>query len=245
MKEIDFLPKWYKSGRKQELGYRTQYVALGGLFVIMVVWSFISAHTVSKIEAETAYLATNQATSDNVLQEFASIKNELTQLQKKVTLINKVDSKINVADVLAELSFLISEKIVISKVEFTAEQIKSEKDQKSRGIRNAKKGVKLVQLLGDVRFKIMISGVAPDAGEVAKLICKLEDSPYFSLVYPSFSRNAPLKNGTKITKALAAKNKSGSAAGEISPVSEFEIVCYLANYKQDEASFAKETVKNK
>jgi len=52
------------------------------------------------------------------------------------------------------------------------------------------------------------------------LICRLEDSPYFQLVYPSFSRNRNIKTGTNL-------------AGENYPASEFEISCYLANYRQE------------
>jgi len=51
------------------------------------------------------------------------------------------------------------------------------------------------------------------------LICKLDDSPYFCQVVPSFSRNKKMKVGTGL-------------AGENFQVSEFEISCYLANYRE-------------
>jgi len=66
----------------------------------------------------------------------------------------------------------------------------------------------------------VISGVAADASNVAELLCRLEDSPYFQLVYPSFSRNRNIKTGTNL-------------AGENYQASEFEISCYLANYRQE------------
>jgi len=63
----------------------------------------------------------------------------------------------------------------------------------------------------------VISGVAAGAGDIAELIGKLEESPYFCLVSPSFSQNRKMKVGT----------------GENFQVSEFEISCYLANYREN------------
>jgi hypothetical protein len=36
MKEIDFLPEWYRDGKRRESHYRTQYLAIGCLFAVMV-----------------------------------------------------------------------------------------------------------------------------------------------------------------------------------------------------------------
>jgi len=72
--------------------------------------------------------------------------------------------------------------------------------------------------LGNVRFKVVIKGIALNASDVAELICRLEDSPYFCQVVPSFSRNI--------------KTKTGSGPDAMSnQVSEFEISCYLSNYE--------------
>ena len=96
------------------------------------------------------------------------------------------------------------------------------------------------KLPGDVRFKVEISGIAADAGDVAELICKLEDSPYFCQVYPSFSRNSRIKAGT----VPWLGSDSSYTADDSYQISEFEIGCYLANYRQEQTYFAKE-VQNK
>ena len=226
MKEIDFLPEWYKSGRRQQISYRAQYAALGGIFVVIMVWNFIATHSISKATAELALGAERQAEAKNVSREFAGIKSQVTQLQEKAKSIEEIDSKIDVANVLAELSFLIDEKIVLGKVEFGAERFADIQKSKANAgstvrVARAKFGGKGAQLLGDVRFKIMISGVAADASDVAELICRLEDSPYFCQVIPSFSRSKKIKVGM-------------SSAREDLQVTEFEISCYLANYRQEE-----------
>ena len=232
MKEIDLLPKWYKSGRRRQINVRRQYIALGGIFVVMMVWNFIATHSISKATAELAADAAKQAEAESASQEFAKIKNEVIQLQKMAKSTEEINSKIDVVNVLAEISFLIGEKIVLSKVEFIAERFVDKQENKVNAgsavrVARAGSGNREALLLGDVRFKVTISGVAADASDVAKLICKLEDSPYFCLVYPSFSRNTEVKVGTS-----PSLHSRAGLAEENYQASEFEIGCYLANYKE-------------
>ena len=224
MKEIDFLPTWYKSGRRRQIGYRTQYAGLGGILAVMLVWNFIAVHSLSKTKAEIADMEIKSAVVKNTAQEFARIKNEAVQLQEKAKTIEKIDSKIDIANVLAEISFLVDKKIVLSKVEFIAEKFEDGQKKKSGGSFTGKG----VPPLGNVRFKVVINGVASDASDVATLICSLEDSPYFCQVIPSFTRNKEMKTTV-------------DAGGDKIQVSEFEISCNLANYRQEVPSFAEGT----
>lgn len=222
MKEIDLLPEWYKSGRRRQVGYRTQYVALSGIFILMLVWNFITSHSISKAEAQLAHAESKQAVLDT--KEFEKLKNQIAPLQKKTNVLDEIDSKIDVASVLAELSFLIDKKIVLRKLSFNAEMFTDNKSRKANyasavRVAGGNSARNKSPFLGDVRFKMVINGIASDAGDVAELVCKLEDSPYFCLVYPSFSRNAEIKTPNKST-------------AETFQVSEFEIGCYLANYRQ-------------
>jgi hypothetical protein len=227
VKEIDFLPEWYKSGRKREVGYRTQIIGLGGVLVIMIVWNVVTAHSISKDRAIVKRNIAMQAEAKTVSLEFAKIKSETAGWRKKLKSMEEMDSKIDVPAVLAEMSYLIDDNIVLSQVEFDAERFDDEQQAKaSRQTANVIRvaGGSLLGRgkppLGDVRFKVLIKGVAADASNIAELICRLEGSPYFCLVYPSFSRNRKMKVGPE-------KNL---------PVSEFEISCYLANYQEKQKS---------
>ncbi len=98
-------------------------------------------------------------------------------MQKKVESTEQIDSRIDVASVLAEMSFLIEEAIVLSKVEFVAEKFPDkQQDKASAGTSAVVRAVRITadkkrQLpLGHVRFKVVIAGVAADAGNVAALI---------------------------------------------------------------------------
>lgn len=221
MKEIDFLPEWYKSGRQRQVSYRTQLIGLSGLLVIMIAWNFITTHSISKAEAQVEQKKVMQAQAANVSLEFAGIKSEVTKFQKKVKSMQELDSKIDIAGVLAEMSFLIDDNIVLSQVEFDAERFVGKKQVNASpyaaNVARVAVGSNVDKEklpLGDVRFKVVLRGVAADASDIAALICRLEESPYFCQVYPSFSRNRKMKAGTE----------------QEFQVSEFEVSCYLANY---------------
>ncbi len=247
MKEIDFLPEWYKSGRRRQISYRTQYFILGGIFVVMMVWNFVTSYSISKAKGQVVQMATEQTQAEKVSAKLAELKNEMNTFHKREGLVERIDSRINVASVLAEISYLVDEKIVLSKVELISEKFVDRQGKKSS--RQTAGVVRAVQSdfvakhelpIGDVRFKVLIAGVAADAGDVAALICKLENSPYFCQVVLSFSRNTDIeaKNSgtlhlrTDHTPELSnARRDDRKSEGNIQ-VSNFEINCYLANYRE-------------
>jgi Tfp pilus assembly protein PilN len=246
MKEIDFLPDWYKESRRRQLSLRRQYIALGVVFVMMIAWNMIATHMISKAAVELTQTEAERAKAEDMSLEFAKIKEQITELEKKAEFIEQVDSNINVANILAEMSYLIDEKIVLSKVQFIAEKFidKEKNKSKTSAVRvvgqNSRQNRGLP--VGDVCFKIVVSGIASDASDVADLICSLEDSPYFMQVYPSYSRNIKVRTTASPdgwTGAGPTPSGSGSdtdvsekttAKAEINfQASEFEISCYLAN----------------
>ena len=248
MKEIDFLPEWYKSGRRRQVSYRAQYIAISGVFVVMVVWSFIATHSISKARAQYAQMATNQAQAEKVSAKLAELQNEISVLRQNADSIEEIDSRIDVAGVLAELSFLIDEKIVLRKAEFIAERFVDEDDVKSSPaavvrVVQANSSNKKELPLGNVRFKVVIAGVAADASDVATLMCKLEDSPYFCQIVLAFSRGdteigiegtSSSFNDTDNAGGIVENNDSVNKSGARRKIqiNEFEINCYLANYRE-------------
>ncbi|UCF43192.1 MAG: hypothetical protein JSV99_11540 [Planctomycetota bacterium] len=232
MKEIDFLPSWYKSGRRQQISYRTQYIALGAIFVAMMLCNLVATVSISRATKELAQGQLKAASAQDISQEFTLVKNAVTELEKKVGILERIDSKIDVASVLGELSFLIDKKIVLSKVELVAEKLGDwAPEQPGSGSVIKAVGSNFVGKkrapLGNVRFKVVLSGVAADASEVAELTCRLEESAYFRHVYPSFSRSVMIEPGS-------------NTIGERLQVTEFEISCHLANYQQAAVVLAKE-----
>jgi Tfp pilus assembly protein PilN len=242
MKDIDFLPEWYKSGRRRQISYRTQCYVLGGIFVVMIVWNFVTSYSTSKANAQVLDMTTRQKQVEKVSAKLIELKKEMSLYHKRESLVEKIDPKIDIASVLAELSYLVDERIVLSNIELISEKIaEDEPSQQANAVIRAVQSnfnTNMDLHLGNVRFKVLLAGVAGDAGDVAGLICKLENSPYFSQVVLSFSKNTDLKkesvnypnDQTTPVSTTDLKGDSGSE-GKIQ-VSKFQISCYLANYQE-------------
>jgi hypothetical protein len=237
MKEIDFLPRWYEESRQRQINMRRQYIALGIIFGIMMTFNAVATNSISKATVELARNEQKRVQAENISLEFAKIKNQVSELQKKARYIDRIDSKINVASVLAEMSYLIDERVVLQDVEFVAEKFVGQQRVKSKAssaVRVAKTGSKDYHKLplGDAKFKIVISGIAADAADVAELVCELEDSPYFRQVYPSFSKNTKIRIPANTSKDSSDSDIARAESETELQVTEFEISCYLANYNQ-------------
>jgi Tfp pilus assembly protein PilN len=221
MKEIDLLPEWYKTSRKRYSRFYAQYAAVGLIFTIMAGWSIFAGGSVRKAEAELVQLELQKAAIENEVKEYSELSGQVEQLRQKAVLIQKVDSRIDLPSVLAEMSFLIDEKILINKLSLTAEKIDKIKGKKTtsenRMIQFSQTGQE--SLLGNVRFVVTMSGVAADASEVANLICRLEDSPYFCQVVPLYTEEKKTKDGNVFT-------------GDQLHDTEFAIGCYIDNYRE-------------
>ncbi len=249
MKDIDFLPEWYKSGIRREVSYRTQYMALGGIFLVMAVWSLATSHSISKARAEFGNMAPMREKAESVSADLVVLEGQFRSLHKRFASMEEIDSRIDVASVLAEMSFLIEKEIVLRKVEFIAEKFQDEEKEKAsartgavvRAVR-VKNHQKQQLHLGNVRFKVVIAGVAANASDVANLILKLEESPYFFQIVPSFSKSTKLEvegepSPEAATDAVGRTLETRSElsdAGKSLQATEFEINCYLANYRTEQ-----------
>ena len=242
MKDIDFLPEWYRSGRRRQVAYRTQYIALVGVMVVMAVWNFATGHSVSRAEAEVAQMAAEQTQVEGASQEFMNLQDEIRQIQKKANTLEMIDSRVDVAAVLGELSYLIDERVVLGKVDLISEQFADDGKDKQQPARSGlvraasgKGNAASSGFVGEVRFKVIISGVAASSGDVMLLVSRLEESTYFFHVELSFSRDSVLRIGGSTDKMSNMQMKKASNSGAIEPdksikVNDFEIRCYLANY---------------
>jgi hypothetical protein len=212
MKEIEFLPDWYRRACRRQMRYRLQYAVILCMFMAMAGWSFFTAKSVSNAQAKVHQQLLSSA-QRQALDECADIQMKLSELGKQAVMLNKLDSKLIVSDVLAELSYLVDSRIILTQIDVQAEGFDNDAQSPATGsglVRASKSGAGMQFSSGDVRFKLILQGMACEASDIARLICKLEDSPYFCQVIPGFSRTAKVKERQ---------------------VSEFEIGCYIANYK--------------
>lgn len=209
MKEIDFLPSWYKKNRRQISGYKWQYGVIIGCFAFMVCWSFISGKVVSSSSAIDQHQGKAES---NTLLEYEKYKVELEKLNKQKNTIDKCLTKMSVANIIAELSHIVGDNVVLSRVEINAKEFESKnKNYRSSSVIRSSNRDDKTEYENNVIYTIILKGVSTDNNSAAQLICDLEDSSYFSKVILGYSKN------------IQQKNKQ---------MSEFEISCYLANFKE-------------
>lgn len=241
MKEIDFLPEWYKESRRRQVHMRRQYAALALIFLGMMTYNVTVTHKTAQATAELARFEDERVRAETMLSEFNLTAKALSDVQTRADLINRIDSKIDVAALLAEMSHVIADTVVLSRVECISQPLPGQSQDGAlggSGVRTADQGTSAANrvLLGDTRFKIILAGVAATPADVAALVCRLDDSVYFREVYPSYSRNTevtvPARNARTQTAAPGG-NPSAQKTDTIQ-TSEFEITCYLANYEEIE-----------
>ncbi|HEX42352.1 MAG TPA: hypothetical protein ENN81_09885 [Phycisphaerales bacterium] len=241
MTEVEFLPSWYTSGKRRQFGYRTQYVALGGMLAVMVVWSLSAARSISYARADINDLAIAEASALAVTAQVASANTQLAALKARAAALQKIDSRIDVPAVLGELSYLIEHGIVLRRLELVGEKLRPDTPALPTtavpAVRIARQGMPDAadQLpIGEVRFKVVISGLAGDSSDVAGLIVALEGSPYFNRVALSFSRTVLVGHrGSLESKSAANQTRQTPGPADAVAASEFEITCYLANCRID------------
>jgi len=235
VKELDFLPQWYREGRRRQAHMRRQYAALVVVFLAMMTFNVTATHIASKAAAELTRFDSRRVQAEGVTHEFNLLAKQLSQLKGKADRMTRIDSRIDVAALLAEMSHLIGESIVLKRVELVAEPFQQTREKEEA------KGPMLQTIgataspenkvpLDRVKFRIVVAGVAADPAQVADLVCKLDESAYFQHVHPSFSRDTRMQISAEA--AGAAPADKATQRRETLAVTEFEITCYLANYEE-------------
>jgi len=234
VKELDFLPEWYKHDQRRQSHVRRQYLALLIVFLLMVSFNLTATHRASRAAAEVADLENQRVCSEAVVQEFDRLTRKLNELKTRASLVEQMDSRVDLAAVLAELSHTIGDPVVLRRVEMLAEPLGGAGEKgPTRGavVRVAGptaqpgKGV----ALGSVKFRIVLTGVAVHPADVADLVSRLDASPYFQRVDLAFYKDTRTLPGTRPTPG-AAEARGAARPEDTVDLTEFEIACYLANY---------------
>jgi len=236
VKELDFLPEWYKDRRRCHCRMRKQYIALVAIFLMMMAFNLTATHRAARVAADLTRHEGRQKDAEAVVHEFDRVTKELNRLKTRASLVRRIDTRFDVAAILAEISHIVDESVALSRIALIAEPFsKPDSNAQPKGgvVRTTGKGTGVQQdmPLGDAKLRIALAGVAVEPGHVTDLVCRLDESSYFQQVRPSsYGKTTIPADPAKPAQAHAAA--AGASASEIPDVTTFEITCYLANYTE-------------
>jgi hypothetical protein len=215
MKEIDFIPDWYRADQNRKRRHHRQYALLGVLLMLLVGWNFIIGHHVSVVRAEVEAVQSIIDSARLRVDDATLLQNEIADISRKTSELEAVAPRTKTSAVMAELSQITGDNIVLSKLTLSAEPIdtpQSRPAQKPGTVVQVNPAAQSKTDLGSapLRTKVVLCGIAALPADAATLIYRLEQSDYFEQVVPVFTRAKTVREHE---------------------VTEFEIRCYVADYR--------------
>lgn len=217
MKEIDFIPDWYKADCRRRRRYVRQYMLIAILFAVTMLWSFMMGQYISKASAQVQEVETAILSRTQWIDQATELEQEIARMQSNSTLLEDISPRTQISAMIGELSYLIRENIVLGELSISKDPLQTdgpkEKVTSSAVVQvgPVKETSKKTEIVGSPsRLKVIISGIAAQQADAAGLISRMELSPYFEDVDLVFSRPQKIKDND---------------------VAEFEIRCYVADYQ--------------
>jgi len=215
MREIDFIPDWYRAGRQRRLNYRRQYMMLGGLCAVMLVGCLTLGVSISKGQSFLERTRDAKITYETIHQRFEKTQRQVQDLIRKKDMLDVLDPQVRLAAVMAEITHLTPPDVILSTLTIKAEAVAPASVPAGKVLLGATSPSRDTLAESRERFRVQLTGLARDAGQVSRLVANLTDSAYFRQISPGLIRNKTVEGRDCI---------------------EFEVACYLANYVLSEGS---------
>ncbi len=191
MLNIDFLPERIKLQR----AHRKRLIRQGYLLVSCVVALGVLAYArygrVKSAQAELLLLTERSANVRQQLVMRGSLERQQGELAVKKRIDDQLGSRINVLDILAELSRLLPESMSITKFRFEAMEVPQAVKsacggEHSGGLRTAGRSRPKFRMVK--RILLIINGLAPNDVDVANFIGLLSACPLFEDVHMGYAK---------------------------------------------------------
>jgi len=238
VKELDFLPDWYKDRKRRCSRVRKQCIALVAVFLMMMTFNLTVLHRTGTVAAEVSRQEEPRMRAEATVHEFNQVTRELNQIKAKADLVRRIDTRIDIASILAEISHVADESVLLSKVELVGEPVSSLNNvgqaQGTSARAFAADDSRRAAPLGESTLRVVLAGVAGQPKDVADLVSRLEQSGYFRQVRPSFYGRSKVQIGP--ANGVPTRGPAPRTDGvRTLDVTAFEITCVLANYEEGDA----------
>ncbi len=190
MHEIDFLPERIRLQRARLLNLmRKTYLAMIFIAGLVATGCVLDAR-IDKTRDELDRLSSSLTEVQLLVDKRSVLESELSRLYIKEKISRDLGSRIDATDLLAELETVMPKSMTLTAVKLDAIKV-TVKAERPGGV-NTSARAKLAKDLGPTehtfnRFQIVITGLAPDAIEVANFIGQISASPLFEDVTMRYS----------------------------------------------------------
>ena len=187
-----------------------QFVVAAGLFAVMMTWSFAAGYSNSIVSGHVEMMQRSLDSHRNISAKYDHYNQVYSLLEERAGRLDRLDPKISITGILAELSYIATDSIMLTDLNLNSEIYKSQTDTaRAAGVRlsSPQSGEKIAMPAPEVRYKLTVDGIASKASSVTDLISEMEKSDYFCLVVPGLLEHRKDDDSTR-----------------------FEISCYIANY---------------
>ncbi|NLH43240.1 MAG: hypothetical protein GX448_15475 [Planctomycetes bacterium] len=237
MRDLDFLPDWYKDRKKSHSRMRKQYIALVAVFLMMMTFNLTALHRAGRVAADVSRCEDQRVHAEATVHEFNLIVRELNQIKARADLVRRVDTRIDVAPILAEISHIVDDSVLLSRIEFVGEPVSPPEEpvrvQVPVALPVGAANPRRESMLGESTLRVVLAGIAVQSSQVADLVYRLDRSAYFRQVRPSSYGRAKIQ----LRGATAIPVEMGTVKGDspgMMDVTSFEITCVLANFEEGE-----------
>lgn len=179
MREIDFLPAWYRVSQRRRRDLAVRITCLCVLVGAMIAWSAMNIAVVRAAEADLAVVHASYELQGEALEQLAALGSRLTELKERQALWRTVRSGARADQILAELSRLMPQAMMLTRV-----SLKQDERLPSVTGRNETTSATAADLMGHLE----IEGIAASNAEVGSLHTALVRSPCFEDVQMMYAR---------------------------------------------------------
>jgi Tfp pilus assembly protein PilN len=215
MKGVDFIPAGYHQDRQRRIWFRRRYATVVLIAVTWTVGTLLTRQFISRAYGQMTALQVAYEKGLRKVEMAESLEAKRLVLMRKDQMLNRLCPRTPVSAILSELSIRAGDRVLLTGLRLVQVPLESLADKSGGGSHGVvriggaskeKQSALPDQMTG---ASLVLTGIAADAGEVAGLIARLEESDYFMRVLPGYSRN----------------QKMGSRS-----VTEFEIQCMVSDF---------------
>ena len=187
MKEVDFVPAWYRAVQRRRRDLAVRISSLCVLVAAMAVWSVRNLAVVHAAETDLAAVRESYDLQSAPLARIEELREKMQDLQERQTLLSCVRGGARVDQILAELTRLMPQALVLADVGI----VQPDRTQAplASDAANTNTGDSVSEL-----GRVEIMGFAGSSAEVGSFHTALVESPCFEDVQMSYCRPAVHRN---------------------------------------------------